>query len=247
MKLLILSLVLMLIVAGRTQGQQTTGPQNDNMVPPKEVIKPETKPIEMPKPSFWVDSPKDGELTAAGDLVVSVGFNNFKMGVPETANKGGEGHFHLFLDNGEYMPCAADKCTVSGVTPGPHTLKVTLQQNDHSDYPGVQPVFVDFTAQAAADFSITYPAEGAVGTLGTLQVKLELKNFAIGVPETANKAGEGHFHLYLDNGEYIACAATVCDVKGVTPGQHIIKVDMRNNDHSLYGDGAVKSVVFTAR
>ncbi len=246
MKLLILGLVLMLLVAGCTQGQ-TEQKKEDKMV--KDTTGDTTKKDDKmaPKPSFWIDSPADSSVVAPGDVVVSIGIQNFKVGVPETANKANEGHFHLFLDDGTYMPCADTKCTIKGVSEGEHVIKVVMQQNDHSEYAGVDSHSVKITVKGTSDFGVVSPAEGATVPRGNVQVSLSLKSFAIGVPETANKDAEGHFHLYLDNGDYMPCASDMCEVKSVGPGTHTIKVDMRNNDHSLYEDGHVKTVTFTVR
>ncbi len=247
MKLLILGLVLMLLVAGCTQGQ-TQQKQEDKMVKDNSGDAMKKNDGKMAaKPSFWIDSPASDALVAPGDVVVSIGVQNFKVGVPETANKDNEGHFHLFLDDGTYMPCADTKCTVKDVPAGDHVIKVVMQQNDHSVYAGVDSHSVKITVKGESDFEIVSPTASEAVPRGNVDVKLSLKNFAIGVPETANKDAEGHFHLYLDSGDYMPCASDTCEVKSVGPGSHTIKVDMRNNDHSLYDDGHVKTVTFTVR
>ncbi len=244
MKILILTFVLMLLVAGCTQGQ--TQKPAEKTGEKMEEKKPEEKKDVMTKkekPDFWIDSPLEGDKLSPGDVTVSLGVKNFKIGTPETANKENEGHFHLFLDNGTYMPCASTTCTVN-VGAGEHTIKVTVQNNDHSDYAGTQAKTVTFTVSETASFDILFPKENGAAKPGTVKVELMPKNFKVVAPSTTNNAGEGHFHLFLDNGAYIQCASTECNVQGVTPGSHTIKVEIHNNDHSIYG--AIKTVRFVA-
>ncbi len=245
MKALILLVAAMLLVAGCTQGPQASADvmeKDDKM-----EEKPKDDQVMAPKPSFSIASPGANGMVMAGDVVVTLDAQNFEIGKPETANREGEGHFHLYLDDGEYIACASTTCTVPGVTEGEHVIKVTMHQNDHSLYEGVEPQMVAITAKGAPGFEIMSPKADETVARGNVVVKLQLKNFKIGQPETANKDREGHFHLYLDNGDYIPCASETCTVSSVGPGQHTVKVDMRNNDHSLYGDGSEKTVTFTVR
>ena len=99
---------------------------------------------------------------------------------------------------------------------------------------------------AKADFSIDSPAVGSTVASGTVVVKLTPKNFKVVAPG-ANVAGEGHFHLFLDDGSYIPCASTTCEVTNVSAGTHTIKVTVQNNDHSTNVDVAAKSVTFTVQ
>jgi hypothetical protein len=46
----------------------------------------------------------------------------------------GEGHMHLFLDDGEKQGITADKFVLKDLAVGKHTIKVSLHNNDHSPY-----------------------------------------------------------------------------------------------------------------
>lgn len=48
------------------------------------------------------------------------------------ANVPGEGHWHIFLDGRMVQPVGAESFTLTGLTPGPHTITVALHNNDHS-------------------------------------------------------------------------------------------------------------------
>jgi hypothetical protein len=50
----------------------------------------------------------------------------------------------------------------------------------------------------------------------------------------ARQAGEGHIHMYLDNGEKVGVKTGTKVFEGLTPGHHKLKVSLHNNDHSPY-------------
>lgn len=50
----------------------------------------------------------------------------------------------------------------------------------------------------------------------------------------ARKSGEGHIHMYLDNGEKIGVKKEVKLFKDLAPGNHTLKVSLHNNDHTPY-------------
>ncbi|WP_373231106.1 hypothetical protein [Cohnella sp.] len=50
----------------------------------------------------------------------------------------------------------------------------------------------------------------------------------------ARKAGEGHIHMYLDNGEKVTVAKGVKEFPDLAAGSHILRVSLHNNDHTPY-------------
>lgn len=50
----------------------------------------------------------------------------------------------------------------------------------------------------------------------------------------AREMGEGHIHMYLDNGEKIGVTEGHKVFKDLTVGHHILKVSLHNNDHTPY-------------
>lgn len=50
----------------------------------------------------------------------------------------------------------------------------------------------------------------------------------------ARKSGEGHSHMYLDNGEKIGVKGPVQVFENLSSGTHILKVSLHNNDHTPY-------------
>lgn len=77
-----------------------------------------------------------------------------------------------------------------------------------------------------------------------LTVKLRPNNFALLIPGGNVKDGEGHFHLTLDGTEAIT-AETAYTFQNVTPGQHTLRVEIRQNDHTSYTPKITKTITFT--
>jgi hypothetical protein len=50
----------------------------------------------------------------------------------------------------------------------------------------------------------------------------------------ARKTGEGHIHLYIDNGKKIALISDKYIVEDLEPGMHKVKISLHNNDHTPY-------------
>lgn len=50
------------------------------------------------------------------------------------ARKQGEGHIHIYLDNGEKIVATTGEQVLKDLDKGPHTLKVSLHNNDHTPY-----------------------------------------------------------------------------------------------------------------
>jgi len=50
----------------------------------------------------------------------------------------------------------------------------------------------------------------------------------------ARKTGEGHIHLYLDDGEKIVATYSHIELKDLPSGAHTLKVSLHNNDHTPY-------------
>lgn len=50
------------------------------------------------------------------------------------ARKHGEGHIHMYLDDGEKIVVTDSRTEFPDLPSGPHTLKVSLHNNDHTPY-----------------------------------------------------------------------------------------------------------------
>jgi hypothetical protein len=84
------------------------------------------------------------------------------------------------------------------------------------------------------------------GTKPTINVNLEVSGNTLKVnvetdlhisPEhygQARQEGEGHIHMYLDNGEKIGVKEGHKEFPNLEPGDHMLKVSLHNNDHTPY-------------
>ncbi len=61
-------------------------------------------------------------------------------------------------------------------------------------------------------------------------LKISAKNYG---SEKVN--GEGHIHLYLNNGEKQGVKQKSYVLEDLEKGQHVIRVSLHNNDHTPYG------------
>lgn len=50
------------------------------------------------------------------------------------ARESGEGHVHMYLDNGEKIGVKEGQKVFTDLAKGKHTLKVSLHNNDHTPY-----------------------------------------------------------------------------------------------------------------
>jgi hypothetical protein len=79
-------------------------------------------------PTLSITSPANG-ATVGRDVQVSWNSNE-QLGPPES----GRDHVHVFVDghSNDYTVVGGNSFTVKGLTPGKHTIDVTLQHADHS-------------------------------------------------------------------------------------------------------------------
>ncbi|MHB8086103.1 MAG: DUF4399 domain-containing protein [Dehalococcoidia bacterium] len=100
---------------------------------------------------------------------------------------------------------------------------------------------------AAPTIVIVSPANGATLPGGNVTVTVQVSNFnLVDKLGTANVAGQGHIHYFMDvdaptkpgapavtsPGTYAATASTTHTWPSPTPGTHTFSVELINNDHS---------------
>lgn len=97
---------------------------------------------------------------------------------------------------------------------------------------------------AAPVLTIVSPAAGAsvVGT--TVDVVLSASGVRLAAPNGSAVEGEGHFHVWIDDGNEQRGAKTTFTFENVAPGQHTVRAELHKGDHSLYLD-TTKTVTFT--
>jgi hypothetical protein len=79
-------------------------------------------------PSVTITSPSEGD-TVGSDFMVKWD-SNVSLGDPDT----GKHHIHIFVDGAtsDYTVVGGNSFEVTGLSPGDHTVDVTLQNADHS-------------------------------------------------------------------------------------------------------------------
>ncbi|HLW59525.1 MAG TPA: hypothetical protein VKV57_06305 [bacterium] len=199
-------------------------------------------------PSITILSPKDRTTVAGSQLVIQTTVKNFALDPVAigTAPKAGEGHWHLYVD-GKLAGLSADGVisipndAYPTLTAGSHVIKVDLHNNNHTSVEGAKgdqiTVRVAKTLSAMAmgghpGVKFLWPTDGATVPAHTIVrvsvTGLKLDPVAVG---TAPKAGEGHWHLYVDGKLAGLSASSVADAT-LTPGSHVLKVSLHNNDHT---------------
>lgn len=98
-------------------------------------------------------------------------------------------------------------------------------------------------------FSIVGPADGDViyteREFSEVTVSLTVQNLMLKSPTGAAKKGEGHFHITVDNGDPIVVTTKTYTLTGLEQGEHDVKVELMNNDHSSYYPRVIREVSFT--
>ena len=193
-------------------------------------------------PEFAITSPASGAEITGSEVTVTLSASNFTIGEIGAPDRLNEGHFLWFLDGGEYNVAESTEFTVSGLTAGEHTVKVTMHGNDHSEK-GIEKS-VTFTAVEAGEpnFSIGSPAEGSTVD-SWFEASVVPENFEVVEAGGENAPNQGHFHFFMDDGSYIVVSGTTHAFSNLKPGAHTLRAMMNNNDHSALGEE--KTVSFT--
>jgi hypothetical protein len=197
-------------------------------------------------------------ITATPDALKGVNVEVTTTGfrwAPEHASSDpldGEGHAHLYVDDVKVARLYTPWFHLSGLAPGEHTVRVTLNANDHAD-------LTADGAPVAATTTVTVPESGAaMGHHGDHQIAAPMAvdidatpDARAGVnlrvttsgfrwaPERASGAhvdGEGHAHVYVD-GEKVGRLYGEWLHLSLDPGEHQIRVTLNGNDHGDYLDG----------
>jgi hypothetical protein len=111
-------------------------------------------------PSLTITSPTAGSKVPSS---VDVSWDtNVDLGVPDT----GLDHVHVFVDGqaNDYTVVGSDHFTVQGLTPGEHTIDVTLQHADHSSAGASDQV--DVTVTKSGSGSRPSPTPSDTGSSG---------------------------------------------------------------------------------
>lgn len=78
--------------------------------------------------------------------------------------------------------------------------------------------------------AITVDVEGTTATVNvTTDINLSRKNYG-----QEKKDGQGHIHMYHNNGEKVGITDLPIVLENLEPGTHEVRVSLHNNDHTPY-------------
>lgn len=116
--------VLLLLTA--CGGSGSTVPSNGDV---SENVEPKSQ-----GPSVKIVSPVTGDTIKGDTIEVKFEFVGFTMDREAIgkARESGKGHWHLLLDGRQVTIDAGETSTLQRVPPGPHNVRISLRNNDHS-------------------------------------------------------------------------------------------------------------------
>ena len=90
--------------------------------------------LQVSSPTLTILSPTEGQVITGSAVTVTIQVTNFTLapGSIGGANQPGQGHWHLILDGGAPQVVGTESFNLTGLTPGAHTIKAELHNNDHS-------------------------------------------------------------------------------------------------------------------
>ena len=121
---------------------------------------------------------------------------------------------------------------------GSHTIRVKLANNDHSaPSDGVVDEVTVTVVGLKAAMTLVTPAANAIIYGNSTAVTVTVTNFTLAPTKVgqANVNGEGHWHVLVD-GVYKGFSATLSTtIEGLSVGDHVVRVELHNNDHGALG------------
>jgi hypothetical protein len=216
-------------------------------------------PDGVPEPAVDIDITEDPK--AGWNLRVMPTNFEFAPQRASTENVWGEGHAHLYIDDVKVGRLYTDWYHIGGLERGHHTVRVTLNTNDHMDMT-VDGVMVEdrVTITETRDpgghghmMMPLYEVPDGVPTPGLdvsvhedpkkgWNVRIETTDFRW-APENASTMpvmGEGHAHLYVDDHKVARLYGGWYHLGALEEGEHQVRVTLNANNHSDYGkDGQV--------
>jgi hypothetical protein len=226
--------------------------------------KPMEVPDGVPVPAVEIEVTEDPK--SGWNLHVQT--TNFRF-APKNASTGkvwGEGHAHLYIDDVKIGRLYTEWYHIGDLDKGDHTVRVTLNTNDHMDM-AVDGVMV---ADSVTITQVNDPGHGHMmmpkcevpDGVPTPTVAITVHedpkkgwNVQVGTgafrwaPENASTApvmGEGHAHLYVDDHKVARLYGGWYHLGALEDGEHQVRVTLNANNHSDYAkDGVVIEAVAT--
>jgi hypothetical protein len=184
-----------------------------------------------------------------------------------TDNVWGEGHAHLYIDGVKVGRLYTEWYHIGGLDKGDHTVRVTLNTNDHMDLSvdgemvedsvtftetrdpmghghGMMPLYEVPDGVPTPEVDLTVHPDPKMGW----NVQMSTGSFRW-APENASTGpvmGEGHAHLYVDGHKLARVYGEWFYLGALEAGEHQVRVTLNANNHSDYAkDGVVIEDVVT--
>ncbi|MGA1872051.1 MAG: hypothetical protein ACMUHY_00130 [Thermoplasmatota archaeon] len=200
-------------------------------------------------PSIEIIKPMDGAYFYGDMLQVEVMIGSFKMNGSAIGgnNSAGEGHWHLYINGNLMGPKTEMMVDLTGLPSGTHELKVELRNNDHT---ALIPTFIDmasFTLLEVPSISIVSPENGTTLDGNVLDLEVQVSDFILNSTAMggSNMPGEGHYHIYINDELEGPHTNLTVSLSELPPGEHVLRVELRNNDHTPLGVDAMFMIHFT--
>lgn len=214
------------------------------------------------------DGHQEGEVESEGPM--SVAFRTFPDSIfginlqiialgfeftPENVNQAhvdGEGHAHVYVDGVKIGRVYTPWIYLGNLEPGMHTIRVTLNANDHSQYTyageKVEAVAVAHVivpepsehmhghdpVEAESPMSVSLTLEPDSPTGANLYVETE--GFAF-TPQNSGREhveGEGHAHVYVNGVKIGRLYGEAMNLGKLTEGMNEVRVSLNSNNHADY-------------
>ena len=168
-----------------------------------------------------------------------------------TSHVPGEGHAHIYVDGVKLGRVYNSAYYLGALDVGPHTIKVTLNSNNHLDYLfNGEPLEASFEIQQPEEtshsHSLTHEWAGAEDPHLSLDVRrdpaagwnlfFEASHFTF-APENASGThvpGEGHAHIYINDVKLTRLYGRAYHLPNLPEGEVTIRVGVSANDHFEY-------------
>jgi len=203
------------------------------------------------RPTVHIQTPIDGATIGRDPFAVSVSIDNFQL-IPIGEVSNAKGHYHIFIDSvyqDFYLEPFAliDPTTTqpAALTPGPHRLEAFLHRSNHTAVEGAVGQSIDFIYDPKPRLRILTPslstpsASSVTVTTDPFEVSIEVDN--LNLVDKAGEAavpGEGHVHVFLDNVYQDFETRPTFPLTVATPGAHVLKLTLHENDHSPIANAA---------
>lgn len=202
-------------------------------------------------------SPMAVAVTAEADPVRGVNVHIKPQGftfTPENVNGhhvAGEGHAHVYVDGEKIGRVYTDWHHLTGLAPGAHTVRVTLNTNDHSDY-AVNGEVVQASTRVTVPQSMghTHEQDEHIAADGRMSIDINLEpdarsgfnltvvphgfTFAAQNVNQSHVSGEGHAHVYVNGLSINRLYGPVMHLDRLKEGTNQIRVVLNTNTHESY-------------